>query len=121
MTLPLPADLALAECASCGEGFPGEADATAMDGALELAYDQELRRRAIVYLDALAVVIPQRRLEVLLGVSIGLLSEVRSNETPSAQLVTELALLAADPEAGIMRLEKFWETKAPSTATLGRE
>lgn len=113
MTLPLPVDLALAECTSCGEGFVGEADAAAMDEVLDVAYQHELRRRAIGFLDKLVAAVAQRRLEVLLGLSVGYLSKIRSKEFPSAPLVTELALLAADPEAGIARLEKFWATKPP--------
>lgn len=120
MTLPLPDNLALAECTSCGEGFVDGGDAAAMDEALEAAYQHELRRRAVVFLDALIKTVPQRRLELLLGLSVGYLSKIRSREFPSAPLVTELALLAAEPEAGIARLEKFWATKPPRAEPTAR-
>ncbi len=120
MTLPVPAGLALAECTSCGEGFVDEADATAIDAALEVVYHHELRRRAVGFLDKLAAAVAQRRLEVLLGLSVGYLSKIRSKEFPSAPLVTELALLAADPKAGIARLEKFWAAKPPRDTTARR-
>ena len=116
MMLSLPADLELAECTSCHEGFVDERDASAMDDALETAYHEELRRRAIPLLDKLAKVLPQRRLETLLGLSVGHLSKIRSKEFPSAALVTELALLAADPAAGVHRLEKFWAKPARQPA-----
>jgi hypothetical protein len=117
MTLPLPADLELTECVSCGEGYVDQADALAMDRALESAYQHELQRRAVELLDHLAGIVPQRRLEILLGLSVGYLSKIRAKEFPSAQLVTELVLLAGDPKAGLKRLEAFWSTDPPRRST----
>lgn len=108
MTLSIPDDLELTECVSCNEGYVDAIDAEAMDRVLETAYQHELQRRAISLLDELKEVVPQRRLEVLLGLSVGYLSKIRTKEFPSAQLVTELALLAGDPKGGLKRLDAFW-------------
>lgn len=50
-----------------------------------------------------------RKIERLLGLSPGYLSKILHEERiPSAELVSELALLARDPKNRLAELEEFW-------------
>ena len=49
------------------------------------------------------------RLESLLGLSKGYLSKLRAGDRdPSPELVSDLALIAHDPDGRIQELERFW-------------
>jgi transcriptional regulator with XRE-family HTH domain len=53
--------------------------------------------------------IPQRRLEELLGLSRGYISKLRAGDrNPSPELVSDLALIARDPEGRLQELESLW-------------
>jgi transcriptional regulator with XRE-family HTH domain len=58
--------------------------------------------------DALAVYISQRQLEVLLGISQGYLSRLRSGKgNPSRTLVCTLASMALDAEVRVDELDRY--------------
>ena len=57
--------------------------------------------------------VSQRRLEQLLGLSIGYLSRVRGKRgDASAQLVSVLALIAEDPKRRLGELDHVWQPEA---------
>ena len=86
----------------------------ALDDALETAYTAELVRLASHQLAKLAgAAIEQKRVEQLLGLSQGYLSHIKAGRhAPSPMLVTELVLLAKDPERRLKELEAFWKRRA---------
>lgn len=54
--------------------------------------------------------VEQKRVEHALGLSQGYLSHIKAGRNaPSAMLVSELVLLAKDPERRLKELEKFWK------------
>ncbi|MCP3963477.1 MAG: hypothetical protein GY719_37050 [bacterium] len=111
--LPLPGDLEIPTCNSCGTEWIDRATASAVDAALEREYQRRLRQLAVTDLERLAArQVTQRRLEQLLGLSQGYLSKIRSGASrPSAALVSCLHLLAGDPER---RLREMEESFAPA-------
>jgi len=111
LELEVPEDLEVPECESCGERFWGPKELDAVEVALDAAYRAEMQRRAIELLAKLeAANISQRRLERVLQLSQGYLSKIRSKETPSVALLSELVLIAEEPEARLASLERFWST-----------
>ena len=113
ISLALPKGLLLTECTACGEGFLDDEEANAYSDAVDAAYDAELRRRARAALARLEGFITQTALETLLHLSHGYLSKLRNDaKAPSATLVSQLALLAADPKRRIAELERYWATPA---------
>src|SRR5262245_43743754 len=105
--LAVPSTLAIPTCDHCGNEWIDPKTAGAIDEALQGAYAEELHKRleaALVTILATADV-SQRRLEQLLGLSIGYLSRVRSKRgIASAQLVSALALIAEDPKRRLSEL-----------------
>ena len=83
--------------------------AARLNVALVEAYRDALRRRVRSAIDLVTEHISQRRLELLLGLSQGYLSRLRAgNGNPSPELVGHLALIAHDPPARLLELERFW-------------
>lgn len=110
--LALPDTLPLTECASCHELWLDDAESDRYSEAVDAAYADELRGRALAALDALAVVTTQKHLEALLHLSHGYLSKLRTEaKAPSATLVGQLALLATEPKKRVAELERFWSMK----------
>ena len=71
---------------------------------------QELRYLVWEELERLMPFISQRRLEILLGLSQGYLSRLRSGAgIPSASLVCILVLLSKDPKERLHELQQDWE------------
>ena len=104
--LTLPAELCLPACRRCkyeplGLGaLPAE--------LLETLYRAELRQRVALAVARVQRYLPQRRTELLLGLSQGYLSRLRAGDgVPGAPLVSLLALLAAHPQL-IAELEAYW-------------
>ncbi len=106
--LPLPDDLEIPTCSTCGEEWIDRATALAVDTALEPEYQDRLWRLAVADLDKLAMRhVTQRRLEEILGLSHGYLSKIRSGASrPSVALVSCLHLLATDPEGRLLEMEE---------------
>lgn len=111
--LPLPDDLLIPTCDVCGAEWMDARTAKAVDEALEITYQRELSTRAQAALERLVQQTTQRELEHLLGLSHGYLSKLRSgSSTPSPELVSHLAMLAADPKRRLVELRAFWDSRA---------
>ena len=109
----LPAKLKLTECTACNELWLDDVESDAYSAAVDVAYHAELRRRACEALAQIEHVATQRHLERLLHLSHGYLSKVKNHaKAPSATLVGQLALLAADPSRRLAELERFWSGAA---------
>jgi len=107
--VPIPVDILIPTCTKCGAEWLDEETTKALDRALEAGYRAELRTRAARAIEAISRHAAQRRIELLLGLSQGYLSKVRAGaRDPSAELVSQLALLAGDPEARLRELEDYW-------------
>jgi len=108
--LEIPKNVAIPTCDNCGAEWMDEEAAQALDKALDKAFRAELRSRAEKAIEALSKHVSQRRLEKLLGLSQGYLSKLRSGDRdPSAELVSQLAMLSKDPRRRIHELEAFWD------------
>lgn len=77
--LAVPSTLAIPTCDNCGNEWIDPQTADALDEALETAYAEELHKRLEAALVAiLKADVTQRRLEQILGLSVGYLSRVRA-------------------------------------------
>jgi len=77
----------------------------ALNKALDVAFRTELRARAAKAIEKITKQVTQRKLEGLLGLSHGYLSKLRSGDRdPSAELVSQLALISRDPGKRIREL-----------------
>jgi hypothetical protein len=114
MDVPVPADLSIPTCDSCGEERLNASQSKALDLALEQAYGRELSRLAAEQLAKIADAgLEQKRVEHALGLSHGYLSHVKAGRNvPSPMLVSELVLLAKDAERRLKELEDFWKRHA---------
>jgi len=104
--LTLPAELCLPACRRC-KYEPLGLDAVPAE-LLESLYRADLRQRVAIAVARVQRNLPQRRTELLLGLSQGYLSRLRAGDgVPGAPLVSLLALLAAHPQL-IAELEAYW-------------
>ena len=113
--LTVPSTLTIPTCDHCGNEWIDPRTARAIDETLREAYADELHKRLEAALVAIltAADVSQRRLEELLGLSIGYLSRVRSKRgDTSAQLVSALALIAEDPKQRLRELDHVWHPDA---------
>ena len=102
--LAIPADCAIATCARCGTQYLPET----LDECLAPVYQAELRSRAALAIAQLSGRISQRKLELLLGLSQGYLSRLKSGRgNPSASLISLLYLLGNSPGL-LQQLEHYW-------------
>jgi hypothetical protein len=109
--LAVPSTLAIPTCNYCGNEWIDPKTAQAIDEALQGAYTDELHKRLVAAIDTImkATEIPQRRLEQLLGLSVGYISRLRAGRgDASAQVVSALALLAQDPKRRLKELDQLW-------------
>lgn len=105
----LPAQVVVPTCGRCRCAFLDAATRQLLEPILRAGYQQVLRERVRVAIDALMGHISQRRLERLLGLSQGYLSRLRSGSgNPSPELVSHLALIANDPPGRLGELQRFW-------------
>lgn len=102
--LPIPADCPIATCSRCGAQYLPDA----LDEYLNPVYQAELRSRAALAIAQLGGRISQRKLELLLNLSQGYLSRLKSGGgNPSASLISLLYLLGNSP--GLLeQLERYW-------------
>lgn len=108
--LEIPADLLLPTCDNCGAEWMDEKVAKALDEALDEVYRAELRSRVVQSIEAITKYVSQRKLESVLGLSQGYLSKLRSGDRdPSAELVSQLALISRDPKRRVNELVTYWE------------
>lgn len=112
--LAVPSTLAIPTCNYCGNEWIDPKTAEAIDEALQGAYAHELHKRLVAAVDLIlaATEIPQRRLEQLLGLSVGYISRLRAGRgDASAQVVSALALLAQDPKRRLKELDQLWSSE----------
>jgi len=114
--LPIPEDFPLPTCIKCRtEVLDKETHAKLAPLLLE-EYRSALRRRIRRIIDALTGHTSQRKLELLLGLSQGYLSRLRSGSgNPSPELVSHLALIAKDPSVRLLELQRYWEEPPSET------
>lgn len=111
--VPLPPEVAVPTCPRCLVRVLDADTTERLAPLLHQAYEEELRRRVRESIDVLMQHKSQRGLERLLGLSQGYLSRLRAGTgTPSAELVSHLALLARDPVARLEELEGYWGVAA---------
>lgn len=111
--LAVPSTLAIPTCDHCGNEWLDPRTAKLLDEALQDAYAKELHKRLDAAVKRILTIarIPQRRLEQLLGLSVGYLSRLRGRRgDASAQVVSALALLAQDPKRRLKELDQLWES-----------
>lgn len=113
LMLEVPAEVPIPTCDQCATEWHNDESARTLEDALEVLYRAELKRRLASALDRIfAAVKPpsQTMLEKLLGLSPGYISKIRLGERDaSATLVSELALIARDPERRLSELRDFWK------------
>ena len=104
--LTLPAELCLLACRRCKYEPLGPGAVPAE--LLESLYRDNLRQRVALAVARVQHYLPQRKTELLLGLSQGYLSRLRAGDgVPGAPLVSLLALLAAHPQL-LAELEAYW-------------
>ncbi len=104
--LTLPAELCLPACRRC-KYEPLGLDAVPAE-LLESLYRADLQKRVALAVARVQRYLPQRRIELLLGLSQGYLSRLRAGDgVPGAPLVCLLAILAAHPQL-LAELEAYW-------------
>ncbi len=107
--LSIPADFPILTCSRCGAETVDAKTRQKLAPPLEAEYRAALRVRICQTIDLLAPHISQRRLEHWLGLSQGYLSRLRAGAgNPSAELVSNLALLSMDPRVRLQELEDYW-------------
>ena len=108
--LEIPEDFPIPTCNNCGAEWLDEKTADALDQRLEEAFREALKERALKSIEEISKHVSQRKLESLLGLSQGYLSKLRSGDrVPSAELVSQLALISHAPGRRIREIERFWE------------
>ncbi len=110
--LELPADVELPTCNACGEVYAdSDADADALDAALERAFTEAVSAKAQTALSELVLRgHKQRDLERLLGLSAGYLSKLKSGKDVSPQLASCLMMLAGN-STRVPELEAGWQMR----------
>ena len=108
--LAVPSKLAIPTCDHCVNEWIDPKTAAALDEPLQGAYAEELHKRLDTALEQILTLgIPQRRIEQLLGLSVGYLSRLRRRRgDASAQVVSALVLLAGDPKRRMKELDQLW-------------
>jgi hypothetical protein len=106
--LPVPSELRLPTCTTCGEWFQDAESAIHIDDQMSKVYTDALVSKAKVALSVISADFRQRDIEPLLGLSAGYLSKVRNDKTePSPQLAAVLMLLAID-KGRAQELRELW-------------
>ena len=110
LELEVPAHVVVPTCAKCGAEWIDEAAAKALDEALERVYESKLRTRLDAALEKiLSEEGSQARVERVLGVSPGYLSKLKlGRRSPSAEIVSALALVSASPKRRLAELDNFY-------------
>jgi len=121
MELEVPADVVVPTCESCGAMWIDEAAATALDGALEGAYQKKLKERLDAALGSILVEgESQTRVERALGVSPGYLSKLKlGTRRPSAEIVSILALVSKSPKRRLAELDRFYRPREGRKRAIG--
>ena len=110
LELEVPAHVVVPTCTSCGAEWIDDTAAKTLDEALESVYESKLRNRLDLALERiLSEEGSQVRVERILGVSPGYLSKLkRGRRNPSAEMVSALALVSANPKRRLAELDNFY-------------
>jgi hypothetical protein len=120
--LAIPDDFPIPTCSRCRTEVLDAETRAALAPILGEEYRRALRRRVRRAIDTLSQHISQRRLELLLGLSQGYLSRLRSGAgNPSPELVSHLALIAKDPAVRLLELERYWAEPTTAAASTSSE
>ena len=119
LTVEIPAEVPIPECSRCHHV---DLSCTGPIGdALRRSYLAALKELAQQALRSLHGQVSQRQLELLVGLSQGYLSRVKSGTgQPSAALVGLLGLLAEDPNR-LVSLRNIWAAPPPIPVPLNRD
>lgn len=105
--MAIPDSLLVPTCGRCQSEYLVESEPLAKE--LQATYLRTLRIRARDALMRLTQHISQRWLEWHMGLSQGYLCRIQAGAgNPSAELVSQLALLCQDPVTRLAELERFW-------------
>ncbi len=115
LMLEIPAEFAIPTCDHCGEQYLDPERADSLDDVLAVQYREYLSslfERAVTILSEYR---SQRALERLLGLSQGYLSKIRARaKVPSESLVTQVVLIAKEPEERLREVETTWSSVPPA-------
>lgn len=107
--LEIPATALIPRCRKCSHEWLDARAQADLKPVLTETYRSDLRRRFRSELPKVLLCITQRRLEQILGLSQGYLSRLLAGAgTPSSELVSNIGLIALDPEERLRQLERFW-------------
>jgi hypothetical protein len=116
LAFPVPADCAIPTCSRCQSEYVGTETRERLGVLLAPLYERELTHRLQLALKEVLTVISQRKLELQLGLSQGYLSRLLTGAgRPSEPLLALLMLLAGDPKARLMELERLAGAAIPMT------
>ena len=116
MELEIPKDVEIPTCDNCGAEWMDRQTAQTIDHALERVYRDTLRALWGEVIRKITVHTSMRRVEQTLGLSEGYLSKVTNGRSePSAELISNLGLIAKDVEPRLREIDVLWR-RAPATA-----
>ena len=108
LTVEIPADVLLPECLRCHHIYLSSSSSLLQ--GIRRSYEAALKNMAKAAIRSLEVHIPQKQLELLLGLSQGYLCRIKLGYgNPSAPLVGFLGILALDPRL-LETLKDYWAT-----------
>ena len=114
LAFPVPVDCAIPTCSRCQSEYMDTDTMQRLDVQLAPLYERELTHRLQIALTEVLTVISQRKLELRLGLSQGYLSRLLTGAgRPSEPLLALLMLLACDPKARLMELERLAGAAVP--------
>ncbi len=116
MELEIPSDVEIPTCDNCGAEWMDRLTAQAIDKALEREYRTALRVLWNDLIQKITAHTSMRRVEQTLGLSEGYLSKVTNGRSePSAELISNLSLIAKDVEIRLQEIDGLWR-RAPAMA-----
>jgi hypothetical protein len=109
--LEVPATLEIPTCDNCGSEWINDTVAEAIDEVMEPVYRAELAAMAKRAIEAIGLVIQQKELEQVLGLSAGYISKIKQGERqPNPDLVATLCSIATHPERRLKEIRDAWDT-----------
>jgi hypothetical protein len=116
MELEIPQEVEIPTCDNCGAEWMDRQTARAIDQALERTYRDALRVLWADLIQKITARTSMRRVEQTLGLSEGYLSKVTNGRSePSAELISNLSLIAKDVEPRLREIDGLWR-RAPAMA-----
>lgn len=119
--IEIPSYVKIPRCRRCHHEWIDEIAEAELEPVLVEVYRTELRHRFRSELRKVLRFTSQRGLERLLNLSQGYLSRLLAGAgTPSAELVSNVALIAVDPARRLSELERFWSLVPAHSVSPGR-